>query len=44
LQARSHFHEKKLHGFRLVVAALLDDEFHRPRAHVVDGTRRRDGR
>ena len=44
LQARIHFHEKELHGFRLVVAALLDDEFHRPRAHVVDGTRCRNRR
>ena len=39
LQARIHFHEKEPHGLRLVVAALLDDEFHRPRAHVAHSPR-----
>ena len=38
LQAGVHFHEVELHGFGLVVAALFDDEFHRARTHIVDGT------
>ena len=39
LQARVHLHKEKLHGLRLVVAALLDDEFHRARTHIVHRAR-----
>ena len=39
LQAGVHLHEEKFHGFGLVVGGLLDDEFHRARAHVVDRLR-----
>ena len=35
LQARVHFHEKEIHA---AVGPLLDDEFHRACAHIVDRT------
>ena len=38
LQTGVHLHEVKLHGFgRIVATGLLDNEFHRARAHVVHG-------
>ena len=35
LQPRVHFHEKEIHA---AISALLDDEFHRACAHIVDRT------